>query len=135
MSIQFWALIGYFWGRGRVQKLFLGLLICCQAQPKSKSQLGCAGSIPSFSVPPSVRPSGIVLSGQNWTYLSKAKLLVLMFRLQKRLQTLTLLVMGLFNPMLASGYVIEYFLSLVCSLTQKYRIYFQLIDPINKSTP
>ena len=32
-------------------------------------------------VRPPARPSGIVLSGQNWTYLSKAKLLVLMFGL------------------------------------------------------
>ena len=30
---------------------------CCQAQPKPQSKLGCAGSIPSFSVRQADRPT------------------------------------------------------------------------------
>ena len=62
-------------------------LFCTAVTPKMKliiaklspspSQPGYAGSIFSFSVLqpacPSIRLSRIVLSGQNWTFLSKAK--------------------------------------------------------------
>ena len=75
----------------------LSMIGYCQAQPKLKLQLGCAGSIPSFSV----RPTRIVLFDQNRAFLSKAKLLALMVRPLKYIQTLTLLVMGAIQPYLS----------------------------------
>ena len=51
-------------------------LSIAKLSPKLHSKLGCADSNLSFSI----RQTGTVLSGQDWTFLSTAKLLVLMFR-------------------------------------------------------
>ena len=66
-----------------LQLLQFVLFLTCnyQAQPQSQPQLGCAGSIPSFSVRPPGRPSGIVLFRPSMTLTSKAKLLISMLRL------------------------------------------------------
>ena len=54
----------------------------CQAQPQSKPQQGCAGSIISFSVRPTGRPT--LQNSTLWSELDfpvKSKVLVLKFRL------------------------------------------------------
>ena len=63
----------------------------CQAQPKPRPQLGCAGSIPSFSVRPgrlTRRPSGIVPFIKFQPSQSKVKLSILMSRVKKHVQAI-----------------------------------------------
>ena len=44
----------------------INFYVYCQAQPKHRPNLGCAGSIPSFSVQPADRPAD-----QNSTFWSE----------------------------------------------------------------
>ena len=65
----------------------------CQAQPQSQLQLGCSWFY-SQLLRQAGRPSGIVLFRPSMTLASKVKLFISIVRLQKYVQTLTLIVLG-----------------------------------------
>ena len=72
--------------------------VFAKLSPSPSSNWAVAGSIPSFSVRPSGRPSRIVLFRPSMTLASKVKLFISIVRLQKYVQTLTLIVLGVIQP-------------------------------------